>query len=151
VGIQAIPSLESITPLNPEEFVFFKGLNAPAQDGILSAEVQGGLSAGTYRMCSINSSTNHQPVLVAVAQRGSLDDCVYVSHWRRGLPPLLLLEGTLTSSLDAVHCQGRWQQLHLTIMTIMTIKTVEKIVETGTVTGDNGRNNGRQSIETRGR
>jgi len=77
VVIQAIPSLESTEPLDPEVFAFFKGLNAPAQDGILSAEVTSGLPAGFYRMCSINSSTNHQPVLVAVAQHGSLDDCVY--------------------------------------------------------------------------
>ena len=66
-------------PLDPEVFVFFKGLNAPAKDGILTAEVPSGLPAGAYRMCSINTSSNHQPVLVSVAQHGSLDDCVYVS------------------------------------------------------------------------
>jgi hypothetical protein len=67
-----------------------------------------GLPAGAYRMCSINSSTNHQPVLVNIAQHGSLDDCVYVSHWCRALHPLhfLILGGALTSSLDAVHRQG---------------------------------------------
>ena len=31
-------------------------------------------------MCSINSSANHQPAIVAVAQHGSLDDCSYVSY-----------------------------------------------------------------------
>ena len=79
--IQSIPSLESTEPLDPEVFAFFKGLNEKAdQDGNLSAEVPSGLPAGFYRMCSINSSTNHQPVLVNVAQHGSLDDCVYVSN-----------------------------------------------------------------------
>ncbi len=79
--IQAIPFLESTDPLDPLLFVFFKGLNEVADgDGILSALVASGLPAGFYRMCSINSSTNHQPVLVAVAQRGSSDDCVYVSN-----------------------------------------------------------------------
>ena len=38
----------------------------------------GGIPAGAYRLCSINSSSNHQPVIVPVAQHGSLDDCVYV-------------------------------------------------------------------------
>ena len=104
--IQAIAALNSIIPLDPQLFAFFKGLNDVAVDDILSAEVTGGLPAGFYRMCSINSSTNHQPVLVAVAQHGSLDDCVYVSYWRRGLPHFLLLGGTLTLPLDAVHCQG---------------------------------------------
>ena len=78
--IQSIPSLESTEPLDPELFAFFKGLNDKAQDDTLSAEVPSGLPAGFYRMCSINSSTDHQPVLVAVAQHGSLDDCVYVSN-----------------------------------------------------------------------
>ncbi|TFY79009.1 hypothetical protein EWM64_g5000, partial [Hericium alpestre] len=32
---------------------------------------------GTYRLSSINSAANHQPVLVAVAQHGSMDDQIY--------------------------------------------------------------------------
>ncbi|KAI1793760.1 hypothetical protein LXA43DRAFT_1059756 [Ganoderma leucocontextum] len=55
-------------------FVFFKGLNAAAQGGILTADVPGGLPAGSYRIASINSAANHQAVLVAVAQHGALDD-----------------------------------------------------------------------------
>lgn len=49
-------------------------------NGVLTADVTAGLPAGAYRLCSINSSSNHQPVIVAVAQHGSLDDCVYVCH-----------------------------------------------------------------------
>jgi len=77
VVIQALPSLTTTQPLDPNVFAFFKGLNDPAQGGTLSADVPTGLPAGAYRMCSINSSTNHQPVLVNIAQHGSLDDCSY--------------------------------------------------------------------------
>ncbi|SCV71615.1 BQ2448_3203 [Microbotryum intermedium] len=77
VTIQQIDSLETTDVLDPTVFAFFKGFNDPAQNGILSADVTGGLPAGAYRMCSINSAANHQPVLVGVAQRGSVDDCVY--------------------------------------------------------------------------
>lgn len=79
VVIEAIDSITSTAPSDPTKFNFFKGLNAQAVNGILTAEVAGGLPAGTYKMSSINSAANHQPVLVAVAQHGSLDDAVYVS------------------------------------------------------------------------
>ena len=46
---------------------------------MLTADVTNGLNPGTYRLCSINTAANHQPVLVPVAQHGSMDDCVYVS------------------------------------------------------------------------
>lgn len=77
VVIEAIDSLTSTTVTNPQQFAFFKGFNAAANNGVLSAEVAGGLPAGTYRMSSINAAANHQPVIVAVAQHGSLDDAVY--------------------------------------------------------------------------
>lgn len=35
---------------DPTKFAFFKGLNDPAQDGILSATVPGGLPAGVYKV-----------------------------------------------------------------------------------------------------
>ena len=46
---------------------------------MLSTTVTNGLPAGAYRMCSINTASNHQPCLVAIAQHGGLDDCSYVS------------------------------------------------------------------------
>ena len=77
VTIEQLTSLSDTTPLDPTKFVFFKGLNAAADaNGILTAEVPGGLPAGSYRLASINSAANHQPVLVAVAQHGALDDMV---------------------------------------------------------------------------
>ncbi len=79
VVIEALSSLNQTTPTNPQEFTFFKGLNAAAQNGILTADVAGGLPVGTYKISSINTAANHQPVLVPIAQHGSLDDVVYVS------------------------------------------------------------------------
>ncbi|GAA5964714.1 hypothetical protein JCM8115_005704 [Rhodotorula mucilaginosa] len=77
VVIELIDSLTSTTVTDPTKFAFFKGLNDPAQNGVLSATVPGGLPAGVYKMSSINAAANHQPVLVGVAQHGSLDDAVY--------------------------------------------------------------------------
>jgi len=69
--------MNQTTPTSPGTFAFFKGLNDVAANGTLSAEVTGGLPAGVYRLASINAAANHQPVLVAVAQHGTLDDMVY--------------------------------------------------------------------------
>lgn len=44
-------------------------------NGLLSAVVDGGLPAGNYRVCTMASSSNHQPVIMPVAQRGTADDC----------------------------------------------------------------------------
>ena len=79
VVIESLPSLDTTTPLNPQQFAFFKGINGAAVNGVVTADVTAGLPAGFYRMATINSAANHQPVLVAVAQHGSLDDMVYVS------------------------------------------------------------------------
>jgi transcription initiation factor TFIID subunit 15 len=69
-------SLTPSTPPDPTTFVFFKGINdAGNNNGLLSASVAGGLPAGNYRVCTMASSSNHQPVLMPVAQRGAQDDC----------------------------------------------------------------------------
>jgi hypothetical protein len=77
VVIEALSSLNQTTPTNPQEFAFFKGVNTAAQNGAVTADVTNGVPAGSYRLCSINSSSNHQPVIVPIAQHGQLDDCVY--------------------------------------------------------------------------
>ncbi|KAF9056397.1 hypothetical protein BJ165DRAFT_511014 [Panaeolus papilionaceus] len=77
VVVDPLQSLDQTTPTDPKAFAFFKGLNEAAQGGVLKADLTAGLPAGAYRLCSINSSSNHQPVIVAVAQHGSLDDCIY--------------------------------------------------------------------------
>ncbi|QSZ33435.1 hypothetical protein DSL72_005003 [Monilinia vaccinii-corymbosi] len=69
-------SLNPTTALDPTQFAFFKGINdAGNGQGLLSAVVTGGLPAGNYRVCTMASSSNHQPVIMPVAQRGTADDC----------------------------------------------------------------------------
>jgi hypothetical protein len=75
--VESISALDQTTPTDPNKFVFFKGLNDKAVDGLLTTAVAGGLPAGTYRLSSIMTAANHQPIVVPVAQRGSLDDVVY--------------------------------------------------------------------------
>jgi len=77
VVIEELDSLTQTTPTNPKNFAFFKGINGAAQGGVVTADVTNGLPAGAYRICSINSSSNHQPAIVPIAQHGSLDDCSY--------------------------------------------------------------------------
>ncbi|KAK8178541.1 hypothetical protein BC567DRAFT_161118, partial [Phyllosticta citribraziliensis] len=62
--------------LDASKFAFFKGIDdAGNGDGLLSATVANGLPPGIYRVCTMNSASNHQPVVMPVAQRGSQDDC----------------------------------------------------------------------------
>jgi hypothetical protein len=69
-------SLNPTTALDATQFAFFKGINdAGNGKGLLQAVVTGGLPAGNYRVCTIASASNHQPVLMPVAQRGTADDC----------------------------------------------------------------------------
>lgn len=78
VVIEQIQSLDSTQPTNPRVFAFFKGLNNVATNGQLTADVTSGLPSGSYRISSITTAANHQGVLVPVAQRGSVDDAIYV-------------------------------------------------------------------------
>jgi len=75
--IEPLTSLTQTTPNDPTKFTFFKGVDDAAVNGVLSVNVAAGVPAGTYRICSINSSSNHQPAIVPIAQHGSLDDCSY--------------------------------------------------------------------------
>lgn len=77
VVVEQLSALDQTTPTDPTKFAFFKGLNAPAAGGVLTADVTAGLNAGFYKVSTINSAANHQPVLVPIAQHGSLDDAVY--------------------------------------------------------------------------
>jgi hypothetical protein len=79
VVVETLTALNQTTPTDPKKFAFFKALNAAATNGVLTADVTAGLPAGFYRLSSINTAANHQPVLVPIAQHGSLDDAVYVS------------------------------------------------------------------------
>ena len=69
-------SLNPTQALDATQFAFFKGINdAGNGQGLLNAVVTGGLPAGNYRVCTLASASNHQPVLMPVAQRGTSDDC----------------------------------------------------------------------------
>jgi hypothetical protein len=77
--VQPVDSFTSTKPLDPTKFTFFKGVNTPAKNDIVSVSVDQGLPEGQYRLASINTAANHQPVLAPVAQHGFLDDVIYVS------------------------------------------------------------------------
>ena len=77
--IETLSSVTTTVPSDPTKFVFFKGCDTPVDsDGNVSVNGTGGLPAGVYKLSSLNSSANHAPVLVAVAQHGTLDDQIYV-------------------------------------------------------------------------
>jgi hypothetical protein len=86
VVIEQISSLASTTPSDPKKFAFFKGLNAAAAGGKLTADVVNGLQPGAYKLSSINTASNHQPAIVPVAQHGSLDDAIYFTVTADGKP-----------------------------------------------------------------
>ena len=69
VTIQTLgDSLTPSTPPDASTFAFFKGINDAGNGaGALSATVTGGLPAGNYRVCTMTSSSNHQPVLMPVS------------------------------------------------------------------------------------
>jgi hypothetical protein len=69
-------SLSPTNALDATQFAFFKGINDAGNGrGLLTATVTGGLPAGNYRVCTMAAASNHQPVLMPVAQRGTADDC----------------------------------------------------------------------------
>lgn len=91
VVIEQLDSLSQTTPTDPNKFAFFKGLNDAAVNGILTADVTNGLPAGTYKISTINSAANHQPVLGPIAQHGSFDDAVYVCSFPQHMFSMHLL------------------------------------------------------------
>jgi hypothetical protein len=120
-------SLNPTTALDPTKFAFFKGINdAGNGQGLLTATVTGGLPAGNYRACTLASSSNHQPVLMPVAQRGTADDCtkftvigtgttinVAANDGSKGIAAAALvshLSHVLTSQCNSVTCflGGNW-------------------------------------------
>ena len=59
VVIQEMTSTTSTQILNPQQFAFFKGLNFQDVNGVSSLEVDGGLPAGAYRICTIMCRSLH--------------------------------------------------------------------------------------------
>lgn len=80
IVIEQLDNLTQTTPTDPTKFAFFAVLNGRADaQGLLYANVTGGLPEGSYRMSSMNAAMNHQPLLVPVVQRGASDDAIYFS------------------------------------------------------------------------
>ncbi|EGG09545.1 uncharacterized protein MELLADRAFT_95948 [Melampsora larici-populina 98AG31] len=78
VVIQKISTLNSTKTVNPTKFSFFKGIDTSVgKDNTSFVEVTNGLPVGSYRLSSMLSAANHQPILSGVAQRGTFDDVVY--------------------------------------------------------------------------
>jgi hypothetical protein len=76
VTIQKLESLRATAVPDPTHFAYFKGVDDPGDGkGKLMAEIAGGLPAGAYRVCTMVSARNHQPAVMPVAQRGTVDDC----------------------------------------------------------------------------
>jgi len=69
-------SINPSQPPDPQQFAFFQGVDDNGNgQGTLNVTVAGGLPSGFYRACTLSSASNHQPVIMPVAQRGSQDDC----------------------------------------------------------------------------
>jgi hypothetical protein len=77
IVINKLSSFQDTTIADPTTFDFFKGIDPVAKNGISTVVVAKGLAPGAYKLCSINTAANHQPVLMPVAQHLSVDDCVY--------------------------------------------------------------------------
>jgi len=87
VVIEPMDSLTGTSMTDPTKFIFFQGLNNPANgDNVLSVNVTHGLSAGVYRAGTVNTASNHQPVLAAVAQHGLINDVIYFTVTQDGKP-----------------------------------------------------------------
>ncbi|KAI0085569.1 hypothetical protein BDY19DRAFT_996693 [Irpex rosettiformis] len=77
VVIEPQNGVQSTDLVTDNKFAFFKGVNGAATNGILTVDVTQGLPAGTYKLTTINSAANHQPVLMPVAQHRSTEDSVF--------------------------------------------------------------------------
>lgn len=82
VVIEALTSMVQIEPTDPSFFAFFKGVTqaSPGANGLFEVDVPNGLPLGVYRLSSLVSAANHQPVLTPVSTRGAIDDVVYVGR-----------------------------------------------------------------------
>src|ERR1700734_2435444 len=105
VTIQSLGNnIATTTPPDAGTFAFFKGINdAGDGNGGLTAAVTGGLPAGVYRVCTMTSASNHQPVTMPVSPIRSI--------WSL-IPPLAdnNIVGSTTRRprrLQQVHCDGR--------------------------------------------
>nr|XP_019048829.1 hypothetical protein I302_02605 [Kwoniella bestiolae CBS 10118]OCF27759.1 hypothetical protein I302_02605 [Kwoniella bestiolae CBS 10118] len=77
IVLQPMQAIDDTSVLDPNTFTFFKGMDLGDVNGLSTIDVQGGVPAGAYRMCTIMSASNHQSVILPVAQRGAENTCSY--------------------------------------------------------------------------
>ncbi|HEV7737151.1 MAG TPA: hypothetical protein VGO47_07245 [Chlamydiales bacterium] len=76
--IQEVDTFRDLNPIDPNIFAFFRSANSIAVDGAVRTTVATGLANGTYRIAAMMTTSNHQPILFPVEQRGAAHDVVYV-------------------------------------------------------------------------
>ncbi|KDQ06754.1 hypothetical protein BOTBODRAFT_140781 [Botryobasidium botryosum FD-172 SS1] len=87
IVIESVESLTSTSATDPTKFILFQALNNPANgNNILSVNVTHGLSPGVYRAGTVNTASNHQPILASVAQHGLINDVIYFTVTQNGKP-----------------------------------------------------------------
>ncbi|KAL0956764.1 hypothetical protein HGRIS_002883 [Hohenbuehelia grisea] len=79
IAIEQIASFRQKTPTDPRVFSFFKTIQDKAQDGVLSANITGGLTVGVYRISSMVTTTNRAAPYLPILAHGSTDDAVYIT------------------------------------------------------------------------
>ncbi|WWD09019.1 hypothetical protein V865_007139 [Kwoniella europaea PYCC6329] len=77
VVLQPMKAIDDTSVLDPNTFTFFKGMDLGDVNGLSTIDVQGGVPAGAYRLCTIMSASNHQSVILPIAQRGAENTCSY--------------------------------------------------------------------------
>ena len=77
----SLEKIEDIGFPDAKNPVFFRGFDQPSVTGQLSTIIPGNVIvfAGLYRVCTITTSGSHQPVLMPIARRGSVDDCIRIT------------------------------------------------------------------------
>lgn len=76
---QSIDSLNSTAIPDPSLFFFFKGIDEAAENGKVSVVIDKGLPKGFWRLSTINTAANHQPISSPIAQRSIYDDIIYIT------------------------------------------------------------------------
>ncbi|KAK7466369.1 hypothetical protein VKT23_005096 [Stygiomarasmius scandens] len=79
IVIDELSSPVQTTPTDPKQFVLWRALFGVAQNGVVSADVDTGLPAGSYRLTATPYTANHQPILSPIEQHGFFGDVVYFS------------------------------------------------------------------------
>ena len=92
VTVQKMASADSTAVLDPTQFAFFKGFDFAPLNGISSIDVEGGLEAGAYRLCTIMCMSPLSP---------SPSQC------------LMLTLSQLQSRVRYHACRPAWRRKHL--------------------------------------